>query len=106
MGRYEEVKTRRWSELAPGPSVMPSGLRKWSGGLMPGGAMGSYCAPPVNLLSGPAPCPAPPSKQKQKSKKVSDAYGRFRKIHQWNIPCKVFSKSFFLVNVWFYSACV
>ena len=70
MGRYEEVKTRRWSEPAPGPSVMPPGLRKWSGGLMPGGAMGSYCAPPVNLLSGPVPCPAPPSKQKQKSKKV------------------------------------
>ena len=68
MGRYEEVKTRRWSEPAPGPSVMPPGLRKWSGGLMPGGAMGSYCAPPVNLVSGPAP--GLPSEQKQKSKKL------------------------------------
>ena len=53
MGRYEEVKTRRWSEPAPASSVSP-GLRKWSGGLMPGGAMGSYCAPPVNLVSPPS----------------------------------------------------
>ena len=65
MGRYEEVKTRRWSEPAPGPSVRP-GLRKWSGGLMPGGAMGSYSTPPFNPVSSPAT----PSKQKQKTKKV------------------------------------
>ena len=65
MGRYEEVKTRRWSEPAPAVSVSP-GMRKWSGGLMPGGAMGSYCAPPVNLISPPGPS----SQQKLKTKKL------------------------------------
>ena len=65
MGRYEEVKTRRWSEPAPAPSVSP-GLRKWSGGLMPGGAMGSYCAPPAHLVSPPATS----LQQKQKTKKI------------------------------------
>ena len=67
MGRYEEVKTRRWSEPTPALSVSPS-MRKWSGGLMPGGAMGSYCAPPVNLISPLSPSPS--SKQKVKSKKL------------------------------------
>ena len=65
MGRYEEVKTRRWSEPAPAPSVSP-GLRKWSGGLMPGGAMGSYCAPPAHLVSPPVTS----LQQKQKTKKI------------------------------------
>ena len=66
MGQYEEVKTRRRSEPAPAPSVSP-GQRKWSGGLMPGGAMGSYCAPPVNLVTPPGPLA---SSQKLKSKKI------------------------------------
>ena len=73
MGRYEEVKTRRWSEPAPSPSVRP-GLRKWSGGLMPGGAMGSYCAPPLNLVSPPATPGKEMMKQKSKKVKTYSAY--------------------------------
>ena len=69
MGQYEEVKTRRRSEPAPAPSVS-AGQRKWSGGLMPGGAMGSYCAPPVNLVTPPGPPGPLASSHKLKSKKV------------------------------------
>ena len=71
MGRYEEVKTRRWSEPAPAPARC-EGIRKWSGGLMPGGAMGSYCVPPVNTI-----LPEPTSSQGKKTGKKVKTYSAY-----------------------------
>ena len=75
MGRYEEAKARRCSE--PGPVSRSEGMRKWSGGLMPGGPMGSYCPPPLNTMPGPLL-----SQQKQRNKKVKtySAYSVSRSV--------------------------
>ena len=81
MGKYEEAKARRWSEPGPAPLSRSESMRKWSGGLMPGGPMGSYCPPPVNTL--PSPPPAS-SQHRQRNKKVKtySAYSVSRSVHR------------------------
>jgi len=51
MGRYEEVKERRFSAPVPSANRDYEGGRKWSGGLMPLSSAGCYGRTPVSSTS-------------------------------------------------------